>query len=77
MNIAVVGTSGKSGRVFAMAAVAAGHQVRGGIYHKNSGLEAQGLTLVKCDATNQQDYRAGRRSLFDWPCPWLTCQCSN
>jgi putative NADH-flavin reductase len=58
MKIAVLGASGKSGRVFVAAALAAGHQVTAGVRRHNPYLEQQNLNVITCDAANREQVKA-------------------
>lgn len=60
MNIAVVAANGRSGRAFVEAALAAGHMVRAGVRTPaNATFTPHALlTVVKCDATVQEDVSA-------------------
>jgi len=55
MNIAVIAANGRSGSAFVRLALTAGHSVRAGVYKGDTLEEHPSLTLVKCDATNQDD----------------------
>jgi len=55
MNIAVIAANGRTGQAFVQAALKAGHQVRAGIHNVSTLSPAQGLTLVECDATIEND----------------------
>jgi len=55
MNIAVIAASGRSGKVFVELALAAGHSIRAGVYKNNNLQPHPQLTIIECDATNQQD----------------------
>ncbi len=54
MRIAVVAADGRSGRAFVEAALAAGHYVRAGIRGRNSFSPHRHLTVIQCDATNEE-----------------------
>ena len=58
MKIAVLGASGRSGRPFVAAALAAGHAVRAGVRRKAGFTAHRLLEVVTCDATNPEDLRA-------------------
>ncbi len=55
MKIAVIGASGRTGRVFVEQALSAGHTIRAGYHHKNKIVANNNLTVVNCDATNATD----------------------
>jgi putative NADH-flavin reductase len=57
MKIAVIAASGRTGKVFVEAALAAGHEIRGGVHSKSSLKPHSRLTIVTCDATNEADLR--------------------
>ena len=52
MKIAVIAANGRSGQAFVEKALAAGHQIRGGILGKSFLPSDPSLTTVNCDATN-------------------------
>lgn len=54
-TIAVIAAGGRSGRVFVKAALDAGYAVRAGVHSKGVFPSHDKLTIVACDATNQQD----------------------
>lgn len=57
MKIAVIAANGRTGRALVDAALKAGHSVRGGVRdHSDLAFHAK-LSVVKCDATNQNDLR--------------------
>lgn len=59
MKIAVIGSSGRSGRAFVMAALAAGHSVTAGTYHAQVAIAATNRLNIKlCDATDLHEVRA-------------------
>ncbi|MCW1907927.1 MAG: SDR family oxidoreductase [Candidatus Saccharibacteria bacterium] len=51
MKVAVLGASGKSGRAFVAAALAAGHEVTAGVRRQNPFKEQPNLRVVTCDVT--------------------------
>lgn len=55
MKIAVVAANGRSGRCFVEAALAAGHEIRGGVYQSTFDLSHPHLSIIQCDATQQTD----------------------
>lgn len=55
MNIAVLAANGRTGRKFVEHALAAGHNVRAGVYRTNNLPEHDGLEVVSCDATSRND----------------------
>jgi putative NADH-flavin reductase len=55
MKIAVIAANGRSGQAFVAAALAAGHQVRAGVYGHNPFESNPLLKVIKCDATNSRD----------------------
>jgi putative NADH-flavin reductase len=55
LTIAVIAANGRSGTVFVLAALAAGHRVRAGIYGQNNLPAHENLTVMSCDATNERD----------------------
>lgn len=55
MNIAVIAANGRSGKAFVEKALVAGHSVRAGIHQSNTLQTHPRLTVVECDATNEQD----------------------
>lgn len=57
MNIAVIAANGRAGQAFVERALAAGHQVRGGIRGESHLPRHACLTLVPCDATKEKDLR--------------------
>jgi putative NADH-flavin reductase len=57
MRLAVIGGSGRTGKVFIAAALAAGHTVVAGIHRKNPFDVQNGLKVRPCDATNVDDVR--------------------
>ena len=58
MNIAVIGANGRSGKIFVEEALASGHLVRAGVHGKNTLNNHQGLAVLNCDATNQDELLA-------------------
>ena len=56
-RIAVIAADGRSGREFVKRALAAGHEVRAGIYGGSKFPENGNLTLVPCDATKIDEVR--------------------
>ncbi len=54
MRIAVIAADGRSGQAFVAAALAAGHHVRAGIRGKNPFWPHPRLSVIQCDATNQE-----------------------
>ncbi len=57
MNIAVIGANGRSGMQFVHAALAAGHVVRAGVRSNHQLSAHPNLTVLSCDATNENDIR--------------------
>jgi len=57
MIIAVVAADGRTGRVFVRRALAAGHIVRAGVRRRSNLHPHQNLTVVLCDATQEEDVR--------------------
>jgi putative NADH-flavin reductase len=57
MNIAVIAADGRSGRAFVSAALQAGHHVRAGVLNPAYAESHPNLTVVHCDATNQDELR--------------------
>jgi putative NADH-flavin reductase len=57
MKIAVIAANGRSGQAFVEAALAAGHEVRGGVRGQSPFVSTPKLTIVQCDATNKEDLR--------------------
>lgn len=55
MKIAVIAANGRSGQVFVERALAAGHEVRGGVLGHGYLPEHNRLTLIHCDATQPDD----------------------
>lgn len=55
MKVAVVAANGRSGTVFVKAALAAGMQVRAGIYGTSTLPTHPDVEIVQCDATNVAD----------------------
>lgn len=55
MKIAVIAANGRSGKAFVELALAAGHDVRAGIFGANNLTPHEHLTAVPCDATNQDE----------------------
>jgi len=55
MKIAVIAASGRSGKIFVEHALAAGHEVRAGVFHNNNLSPQERLSIVTCDATNTND----------------------
>lgn len=55
MNIAVIAVSGRSGKVFTEYALAKGHTVRAGVRRSHNLTAHPRLTVVTCNATNEQD----------------------
>ena len=58
MKIAVVAADGRTGRAFVKVALAAGHSVRAGVHRKDVFGPREGLEIVVCDATNEQQVEA-------------------
>lgn len=54
MRIAVVAADGRSGRIFVKAALEAGHSVRAGVHGKNPFFAHPHLSIIRCDATKEQ-----------------------
>lgn len=54
MRIAVVAANGRTGKIFVEHALAAGHIIRAGIRGNNPFDTHPNLTVVQCDATDQQ-----------------------
>jgi putative NADH-flavin reductase len=54
MRIAVIAADGRSGQAFVKAALEAGHSVRAGVRGKNPFFAHPGLSVTRCDATNEQ-----------------------
>lgn len=55
MNIAVIAANGRSGKAFVECALERGYSVRAGVFHGNTLSPQERLTIVPCDATNQED----------------------
>ena len=55
MKIAVIGASGKTGRVFVNAALGAGHDIRAGVYRSEVFHTSDHLEVVKIDALKPAD----------------------
>lgn len=55
MKLAVLAANGRTGKVFAERALAAGHSVNAGFYRNNNLQPHQNLTAIPCDATNEAD----------------------
>lgn len=55
MKIAVIAADGRSGRVFVETALAAGHEVRAGVYHANPFDDHPTLEVLQCDATRPEN----------------------
>ncbi len=55
MNIAVIAANGRTGQAFVELALAAGHNIRAGVYHTNNLPEHEHLSIVQCDARNSAD----------------------
>lgn len=55
MIIAVIAANGRLGRIFAEAALKAGHTVRAGVHSGGSFAANPRLSVVQCDATNPND----------------------
>lgn len=55
MKIAVIAANGRTGKLFVERALAAGHQVRAGVYRTNNLTPHDRLEVVTCDATNETD----------------------
>lgn len=53
MRIAVIAADGRSGQAFVKTALDAGHSVRAGIHGKNPFSAHPSLSVIKCDATNE------------------------
>ena len=58
MKIAVLAANGRSGRVFIEHALAAGHEIRAGVYHTNTLTPHAHLEIQHCDAGSRDDVRA-------------------
>lgn len=54
MKLAVIAANGRSGKAFVEKALSAGHFVRAGVYRSNDLPKHPNLTVVECDATDQQ-----------------------
>jgi putative NADH-flavin reductase len=57
MRIAVIAANGRTGRAFLKKALAAGHEVRGGVLGNGHVPPHPLLTLIHCDATQPDDLR--------------------
>lgn len=57
MIIAVVAADGRTGRIFVRRALAAGHIVRAGVRRRSNLRAHDNLTVVLCDATQEEDVR--------------------
>jgi uncharacterized protein YbjT (DUF2867 family) len=57
MRIAVIAADGRSGQAFVKAALDAGHSVRAGVRGKNPFFAHPGLSVLKCDATNEHQVK--------------------
>lgn len=55
MNIAVVAANGRSGKIYIEKALAAGHSIRAGVHNGNNLNPHANLTVVECDATQEED----------------------
>lgn len=56
MKIAVVAANGRSGQAFVKAALAAGHQIRAGIYSDAGNYkDTENIAYISCNATSQKD----------------------
>lgn len=55
MKIAVIAANGRSGKLFVEGALAAGHNVRAGVYRTNNLSPHERLGVQECDATNAND----------------------
>jgi putative NADH-flavin reductase len=57
MNIAVIAANGRSGKAFIKQALAAGHNIRGGIHGPSDLVPSDNLTILPCDATKSEDLK--------------------
>lgn len=55
MKIAVIAANGRSGRSFVKVALAAGHEIRGGVYQSSLNYSHPKLTVIECDARQQTE----------------------
>ena len=55
MKLAVIAANGRSGKAFVELALAAGHEIRAGIFGTNTLAPHEHLAVVPCDATNQKE----------------------
>lgn len=55
MKIAVIAANGRTGQAFVQAALSAGHQVHAGIHTSSSLKAVPGLSILKCDATQEDE----------------------
>jgi putative NADH-flavin reductase len=55
MRIAVIAANGRAGQAFVEAALAAGHEVRGGVRGKSFLKPHPKFSIIPCDATNKED----------------------
>lgn len=55
MRIAVLGASGRTGKMFVETALQQGHQVYAGVYHTNNLPRHQRLVVQTCDVTNANE----------------------
>ncbi|HSX08218.1 MAG TPA: NAD(P)H-binding protein [Candidatus Saccharimonadales bacterium] len=55
MKLAVIAANGRSGKIFVERALAAGHSVRAGVHRANNLSPHEHLTVMPCDATNEND----------------------
>lgn len=58
MKIAVIGSNGRTGRVFVAAALTAGHDIVAGVHHESRLQAHPRLTTLPCDATQQKEVAA-------------------
>lgn len=54
-TVAVIAANGRSGKLFVHAALAAGLKVRAGVHGSHNFAAHDGLHILQCDATNQDD----------------------
>lgn len=57
MKIAVIAADGRTGRIFVERALQAGHTIRAGIYREDNFSPHEKLTVVRCDATKNEEMR--------------------
>lgn len=55
MNIAVIAANGRTGNEFVNVALQNGHKVRAGVFGPHDFNQDENLTIIQCDATNEQD----------------------